>query len=72
MQRALDQRLELAREDPGQGLEFDVLDGGNPGQRPVTARLGEQGDIIAGALVAIGSAKIVDPAVAQRRQLRVG
>ncbi len=64
-QALLDQLLDLVVEHRGAFRQLEVLHRGDVGQDLVAARTGQQGDVVAGGLVAEGAAQVVDAHAAQ-------
>src|SRR5690606_6077215 len=56
----LDEFVEVAGVDLQDGGEAEVLEGGDAGDGAVPAGLGEQGDVVAAGLVAVGAAEVED------------
>ncbi len=65
VERFLDEVVEVAGYGAGDGLEAQVLEGGDSRHGFMAAGFGEEGDVVTDALVAVGAAEVEDAAVAE-------
>jgi hypothetical protein len=61
----LDEVVEVAGDGAGNGLEAEVLESGDTRHGFMAAGFGEEGDVVADTLVAVGAAEVKDSAVAE-------